>query len=91
MFLFGEDLWEIVTGAETLPGTASQEEQKRFKERENLALASVCLSVCTSLQIFVRTAQSAKEAWENLQKHFEEKLLSCEIFYRRTLYSARMA
>ena len=48
MFLIGKDLWEIVTGAETLPGTASQEEQKRFKKMENLALASVCLSVCTS-------------------------------------------
>ena len=30
MFLFGIDLWEIVTRAETLPGTASQEKQKRF-------------------------------------------------------------
>ena len=71
--------------------SASQEEQKRFKKRKNLALVSICLSVCTSLQIYVRTVQSAKEAWENLQKHFEEKSLSCKIFYRRKLYSARMA
>ena len=91
MFLIVKDLWEIVTGAETLPGTASQEEQKRFKKRENLALVSVCLSVCTSLQIYVRAAQSAKEAWENLQKRFEEKSLSRKIFYQRKLYSARMA
>ena len=49
MFLIGKDLCEIVTGTETLPERASQEEQKRFKKRENLALASVCLSACTSL------------------------------------------
>ena len=91
MFLIGKDLCEIITGAETLPGPASQEEQKRFKKSENLALASVCLSVCTSLQIYVRTAQSAKEAWENLQKNSEEKPLSCKIFYWRKLYSARVA
>ena len=43
VFLIGKDLWEIVTGAETLPGTASQEEQRRFKKRESLLLHSyVC-------------------------------------------------
>ena len=41
--------------------------------------------------MYIRTAQSAKEAWENLQKHFEEKSLSRKIFYWRKLYSARMA
>ena len=88
MFLIGKDLWEIVTGTETLPGTASQEEQKRFKKRENLVLASVCLSVCTSLQIYGRTAHSVKEAWKNFQKHFLRKvifpqdfLLEKSIFY----------
>ena len=91
MFLIGKDLWENVTGAETLPGTSSQEEQKRFKKRENLAVASVCLSVSTSLQIYVRTTESAKEAWQNLQKHFKEKSLSRKIFYQIKLYSARMA
>ena len=60
------------------------------EKRENLALASVCLSVTTPLQIYVRSAKSAKEAWNNLQKQFEAKSLSKKIFYRRKLYSACM-
>ena len=44
----------------------------------------------TNLQIYVRSAQNAKEAWNNLEKHFEEKSLSRKIFYRRKLYAARM-
>ena len=67
-------------------------QQRKSKEnlRENLALASVCLSVATSEQIYVRSAGNAKEAWENLESHFQKKSLSRKIFYRRKLYSARM-
>ena len=90
MCLIGKDLWEIVTGTETLPAEASAEVRSKFKKRENLALATVCLSVATNLQIYVRSATNAKEAWENLEKHFEVKSLSRKIFYRRKLYAARM-
>ena len=51
MSLIVKDLWEIVQGTETLAEDASAEEQRKFKKRENLALASVCSSVTTSLQI----------------------------------------
>ena len=90
MSLIGKDSWEIVQGTETLAEDASAEEQRKFKKRENLALASVCLSVTTPSQIYVRSAKSAKEAWDNLQKQFEAKSLSKKIFYLRKLYSARM-
>ena len=80
MFLIGKDLWEIVTGAETMPADASAETQRKFKKRENLALATVCLSVATNLHIYVKSAKNAKEAWDNLEKHFEEKSLSQKIF-----------
>ena len=86
----GKDLWEIVQGTDTLAEDASAEEQWKFRKRENLALASVCLSVTTPLQIYVRSAKSAKEAWDNLQKQFEAKSLSKKIFYRRKLYPACM-
>ena len=73
MCLLGKDLWEIVTGTETLPAEASPEVRSKFKKPQNLALATVCLSVATNLQIYVRSATNAKEAWENLEKHFEVK------------------
>ena len=90
MCLIGKDLWEIVTGTDQLAEGATDAEQRRFRKRENLALALVCLSVATNLQIYVRSAKSEKEAWDNLEQHFEQKSLSRKIFYRRKLYSARM-
>ena len=90
MYLIGKDLWEIVCGNETLEDNTSPADQRKFQKRENLALASICLSISTSLQIYVRSAKTAQEAWENLEKHFQRKTLSKKIFYRRKLYSARM-
>ena len=43
MSLIDKDLWEIVQKTEISPEDASAEEQQKFKKRENLALASVCL------------------------------------------------
>ena len=62
MSLIGKDFWEIIQGTESLAEDASAEEQRKFKKRENLALASVCLSVTTPLQIYVRSAKSAKKS-----------------------------
>ena len=76
MYLIRKDLWEIVSGTETLSMEATAAEQSKFRKRENMALVSVCLSIATNLQIYVRSAATAKEAWENLEKHFEEKSLS---------------
>ena len=90
MFLIGKDLWEIVNGTETLDENANEGERRKFKKRENQALALVCLSVSTSLQIYVRSSNSARDAWCNLEKHFEQKSLSKKILYRRKLYSARL-
>eukprot|EP00794_Sanderia_malayensis_P002050 gene2050-biopygen1853 len=90
LHLMAKNLWEIVTGDETLSEDATAAEKIRFKRRENLALATVCLSVVTGLQIYVRSAATAKEAWESLQQHFEKKSLSQKIFYRRKLYAAQM-
>ena len=89
MLLIAKDLWKIVTGAETLNESATAEEQRKLKTRENPAFATICLSVSTNLQIYVRNAAKAK-AWDNLSKHFEQKMLSRKIFYKRKFYSARM-
>ena len=87
MYLIGKDLWEIVTGTEVLSDEASEAEKRKFKKDENKALAMICLGISTSLQIYVRSCETAKSAWESLEKHFQQKTLSKKIFYRRKLYS----
>ena len=84
MYLIGKDLLDIVTGAKTL-----SEEKKQFKKRENVSLATICLSISTSLQIYVRSAKTGKEAWDNLEKHFQQKTLSTKMG-KRQLYSTKM-
>lgn len=90
MLLIGKDLWEIVNGSEVLQEDATAEEKRKFKKRENLALASVCLSISASLQIYVRSAENEKEAWDSLAKHFQQKTLSRKIQLRRKLYSIKL-
>ena len=85
MHLIGKDLWDIVSGAETLNADATAEEQRRYRKQENLALAAVCLSVKMRLHIYVRSAKTAKKARNNLEKCFEQKSLSQKIFYSRKL------
>ena len=62
MYLIGKDLWNIVTGAETLSEEATADQKKQFKKRENVSLATICLSISTNLQIYVRSATIGKEA-----------------------------
>ena len=86
----GKDLWDIVAGFENLDETADVNEVSKFKKKENLALATICLSVSNSLHVYVRDCKNGKEAWDRLENHFKEKTLSKKIQYRRKLYSARM-
>ena len=90
MYLIRKDLWDIATDAETLSEEATANQKKQFKKRENVSFATICLSIPTSLQIYVRSATTGKEAWDNLEKHFQQKTLSRKIFLRRKLYAAKM-
>ena len=90
MVLKGKELWEITSGDETLDENATEEMRQKFKKKENQAHAIVCLAVSDPLLIYVRTTKTAKEAWDSLSGHFEEKSLSKKIFYRRKLYSTKM-
>ena len=58
MYLIGKDLWDIVTVAETLCEEATADQKKQFKKRENVSLATICLSISTSLQIYVQSQHS---------------------------------
>ena len=90
MQLIGKGLWEITEGTEVVEEGARQQDIRYFKKRENMALATICLGVAESLQIYVRNSKCAKETWDALEDHFEEKTLSRKIMVRRKLYQARM-
>ena len=90
MLLVGRDLWEIVEGTEVLADVGNNLQRQKFRKRENQALATICLSVSTNLQIYVRSSKSGKEAWDGLANHFEEKTLSRKVEYHRKLYAARL-
>jgi hypothetical protein len=90
MLLVGKDLWDIVTGEEKLEEEATEKERTHYRKCDNKALSMICLGINSELKIYVRSAKSAQEAWESLNKHFEEKTLSKKIMYRRKLYELKM-
>ena len=90
MYLIGIDLWEIFTGAEIMDNDLSDAEKWKFKKRENQALTAICPGKSANLHIYVRSSETAQDAWENLEKHFQLKTLSKKIFYQRKLYFAQM-
>ena len=53
MYLIGKDLWEIVTGTETVSDDATDAQKK--------TLAAISLFIAINLQIYVRSAETAKQ------------------------------
>ena len=90
MYLKGVDVWDIVTGDETLQDDPTEDQKKKFRKRDQFALSKICLSVTENVQIYVRNCKSAKEAWDSLTGHFQENTLSKKIHWYKKLYAARM-
>ena len=90
MLLIGKDLWKIVNGSEVIDEDATAEEKRNFKKRENRTIATVCLSVSTNLQNYIRSVETGKEAWDSLANYFQQKTLSRNIQLRRKLYSMKL-
>ena len=90
MLLMAKDVWDIVSGVETLDENASNDVKTKFKKRDNFARSVICLSVSSSNKIYVRNAKTSKETWDALANHFEEKTVSRKVMLRRKLYSMRM-
>ena len=90
MALKGKDLWEITNGEEIFDAEAPEDLRRRWKKRDSQAHSLVCLGVSDPLQIYVRTTKNAKEAWDSLSGHFEEKSLSKMIYYRRKMYESKL-
>ena len=89
MCLIGIDLWEIFTGTEIMDNDLSDAENWNFKKRENQALTAICPGISTNLQIYVRSSETAQDAWENLEKHFQLKTPSKKIFIKGSYISLK--
>ena len=90
MYLMGKDLWGLADGSEALNDDATAKEREAFKRRDNKAQSMISLSIETHLQIYVRPAKSAAEAWKFLTDRFEEKTLSKICYYRKLLYKMEL-
>lgn len=71
MTLIQRELWQHVTGDATLSVNHTPEEEERFKNKENKALATIALGVEPEHQIHIQDCEKASDAWEALQRIFE--------------------
>ena len=74
MALMKKGLWRIVTGEETAPtGSDTEAEQAKFTARKDRALATVVLSVNTSLLYLLGEPEDPVVMWKKLGDQFEKK------------------
>lgn len=77
MILIDYGLWQCVQGTDN------------NTDRDQRALAKICLSVKSVCVSHVRAAGSSKEAWDNLEKAFQSSSLSRQLSLKRRLYRTR--
>ena len=89
MALMKEGLWRIVTGEETAP-TGSEGERAKFAARRDRALATVVLSVVTSLLYLIGNPEDPVVVWKKLADQFEKKTWATRLDLHRKLHSLRL-
>ena len=83
-----EGLWRIVTGEES--STGSEAERAKFAARRDRALATIVLSVDTSLLYLVGNPEDPVVVWRKLADQFEKKTWATRLDLRRKLHSLRL-
>lgn len=78
MILIHEDLWECVS------------EDTGDTKRKQRAQAKIALAVTPAAIPHIRNAQTAKEAWDNLQRAYEDKGLCRRLGLLRTLFGTKL-
>jgi hypothetical protein len=86
MALIYSDLWQCIEGYPEEDKT-KPEEGERIDQK---ALAKICLMVNPVTYPHVRTANTAKEAWTNLQKAYEDRGLYRRLSLFKTLVRVRL-
>jgi len=88
MALMKEGLWTIVTEEETEPTTGAAEIAK-FRSRRDKALATIVLSVDTTLLYLTSNPEDPAAVWKKLANQFEKKTWATRLDLRR-LHSMRL-
>lgn len=86
MALIHENLWYSIEGY-PVDETPTEKEKTR---KDQKALAKICLMVKPSAYAYVRSAETAEEAWKKLQKAYEDKGLSRRLSLLRTLAGIKL-
>ena len=89
MALMKEGLWRIVSSDEVAP-TGSEAERAKFAARRDRALATVVLSVDTSLLYLIGNPEDPVDVWKKLAGQFEKKTWATRLDLRRKLHSLRL-
>lgn len=81
MTLIHEDLWDVVQ---------EQDNEKVNTKQDQKALAKIALSVSPAVIPHIRCATRAHEAWNSLQKAYEDKGLSRRLGLLRMLFATKL-
>ena len=90
MALMKDGLWRIVSGDETAPTGGSESERAKFASRRDRALATVVLSVATSLLYLIGNPEDPAVVWRKLADQFEKKTWATRLDLRRKLHALRL-
>ena len=90
-FLLAKGLYEIVDGSEKEPAsTAEGKVKEAYKERSRKAFSHIVLSVSTELLYLITDCNSAADAWNKLQSHFERNTLANKLFLKKQYFRSSM-
>ncbi|KAK3735648.1 hypothetical protein QZH41_001075 [Actinostola sp. cb2023] len=90
MALIKENLWSIVSGTEVAPAETEVEKFTKFVVRRNRALATIVLSVNTSLLYLLGDPEDPVVVWKKLSEQFQKKTWANKLSLRRRLNKLRL-
>ena len=90
MALMKENLWSIVSGNEGAPAATEAEKLAKFEARRDKALATIVLSVDTSLLYLLGDPEDPVIVWKQLSEQFQKKTWANKLSLRRRLNNLQL-
>jgi hypothetical protein len=90
MALMKDGLWNIVNETEASPDGSNADKLAKFLQRSDKALATIVLSIDSSLLYLLGEPTSSVEVWKKLANHFQKKSWVNKLYLRKKLYSLKL-